>query len=352
MQTSHTAHYLGSEAESLLTYTCQKIPASLVLQPSLAHMNHVFAESNRSQAVQASMHRLYNHGRLGGSGYLSVFPVDQGLEHTAAYSFYQNPAFFDPDAICKMALEGGCSAVTSSVGALGMIAKKYADKVPLIVKLNHSEHLTLPEKTDQLLFASIQQAHQMGAIGVGATIYFGSPESHRQIELISQAIEQAHNLGMFAMIWCYPRNPNYQTHENDFSESVDITAQAIHIAVSMGADIVKQKMPTPTYGFKNLNFSKWHPDMYQALLGTHEIDLVRYQVLHAYAGKIGLLNSGGEAAGSDDMKTAIRSAVINKRAGGQGIVMGRKVFKKPWDDGLKLLWAVQDVYLDQSITLA
>lgn len=352
MHTSATADILGQKAEELLTHTCQKIKSDQIHLPGFSSMQAVMRGSNRSQAVQASLSQLYAHGRLGKTGYLSIFPVDQGLEHNAAYSFYHNPSYFDPEQIVKMAVAGGCSAVTTSVGALGLVAKRYADKIPLVVKINHSEHLTLPPQTDQIMFASIKTAHQLGAVGIGATVYFGSDSSHRQIEQISQAIEQAHELGMFAIIWCYPRNDHYLHQGKDYAQSVDITAQAIHMAVSMGADIVKQKMPTPLHGFPDLKVAKSDEAMYEKLLTDHPIDLVRYQVMHAFAGKIGLLNSGGEANGSDDLVDAVRAAVINKRAGGQGIIMGRKIFKKSWDEGLKLLWAVQDVYLDQSITVA
>lgn len=352
MQTSATASILGKDAENFLGYTCQKITKDQLHRPGFSAMQSVMAASYRSQAVQASLSQMYAHGRLGKTGYLSIFPVDQGLEHNAAYSFYHNPSYFDPEQIVKMAVAGGCNAVTSSVGALGLVAKRYADKIPLVVKINHSEHLTLPPQTDQIMFASIKQAHQLGAVGIGATVYFGSDGSHRQIEQISQAIEQAHELGMFAIIWCYPRNDHYQQQDKDYSQSVDITAQAIHMAVSMGADIVKQKMPNSLHGFSDLKVAKSDEHMYDKLLTDHPIDLVRYQVMHAFAGKIGLLNSGGEASGGDDLVEAVQAAVINKRAGGQGIIMGRKVFKKSWEDGLKMLWAVQDVYLDQSITVA
>ncbi len=352
MDTSATADTLGQDHLQLLTHTCQKIKNDQIRQPGYSAMQAVMQGSNRPQAVQASLSQLYAHGRLGKTGYLSIFPVDQGLEHNAAYSFYHNPSYFDPENIVKMAVAGGSSAVTASVGALGLVARRYADKIPLVVKINHSQHLTLPPQTDQIMFASIKAAHQMGAVGVGATVYFGSDNSPRQIEQIGRAIEQAHEMGMFAIIWCYPRNDRYQHQGKDYSTSVDITAQAIHMAVSMGADIVKQKMPDILHGFEDLEVAKSDPQMYNKLLSDHPIDLVRYQVMHAFAGKIGLLNSGGEAGGEDDLREAVRAAVINKRAGGQGIIMGRKVFKKSWEEGLKMLWAVQDVYLDQSISVA
>lgn len=343
---------LGDEAEYLLSHRCVKIPQQHISAPGTDTSLAIFRQSARSSMVVSQLQRLYHSGRLAGTGYVSIFPVDQGLEHTAAYSFYHNPKFFDPTAIVEMAIAGGCSGVTSSAAVLNLVSRTYAKQIPFIVKLNHSEHLTLPEKTDQLLFASVDQASEMGAAGIGATIYFGADESHRQIEQIGMTIERAHRLGMFAILWCYPRNPRYQRDGRDYSTAVDITSQAIHLGASLGADIVKQKMPTTDRGFFDLKFSKYDASMYDALLTDHPIDLVRYQVAHAYMGKIGLINSGGEAAGDDDLRDAVRTAVINKRAGGHGLIMGRKVFKKSWDDGVALLNAVQDVYAEKRIDLA
>ena len=343
---------LGDEAESLLSHTCEKIPKDLIISPGPESVLTVLRDSNRSSRVIANLQRLYHHGRLAGTGYLSIFPVDQGLEHTAAYSFYQQPRYFDPQAILEMAIAGGCSGVASTFGVLSLVSKKYQSKIPFIVKINHSEHLTLPELTDQLIFTSVDQAATLGAAAIGATVYFGSNTSHKQIEQISRLFERAHQLGMATILWCYPRNDHYKKDDQSYEEAVDVTAQAIHLGVSMGADIVKQKMPTPLRAFQALNFSKYDEQMYDQLLTDHPIDLVRYQVLHAYSGRIGLINSGGESLGEDNLRAAVRQAVINKRAGGHGLIMGRKVFKSDWDTGVKLLQAVQNVYLEPKITIA
>lgn len=351
MQQPDIFSILGDEAESLLNHRCQKVPRERVQTPSIEAAQHTFARSDRSKAVQHSLMSMYHHGALAGTGYLSIFPVDQALEHTAGYSFYTNPSLFDPENIIKLAIAGGCSAVASSYGALALVSGQYASEIPFIVKLNHSEHLTLPEKTNQILFATAAQAYQLGAKGVGATIYFGSPESHRQITEIASQFAAAHQLGMFTVLWCYPRNDQYTKDGSNHERSVDITSQAIHIGATLGADIVKQKLPSAARGFEELGFSKYTPEMYDALLTDHPIDLVRYQVLHSYAGKIPLINSGGES-GENDIRDAVCTAVINKRAGGSGLIMGRKVFKKSWDEGLAILRLVQAVYLDQSITIA
>lgn len=343
---------LGSDAEDLLNHTCAQLSVETITAPSPDHVETVFSHSDRSQKTQVNLSRLYGHGNLGGSGYLSIFPVDQGMEHTAAYSFHTNPAFFDPDSIVKFAVEGGCSAVASTSGALALVSERYAREIPFIVKLNHSEHLTLPEQTNQIPFASVQKAYDMGAAGVGATIYFGSELSHRQIEEVAGAFEAAHRLGMFTILWCYPRNSEYKKGATDHSQSVDITSQACHIGVTMGADIIKQKLPKETLGFPDLKFSKYNKEMYADLLTPHPIDLVRYQVAHCYAGKISLINSGGESKGADDISEAVRTAIINKRGGGAGLIVGRKLFKRPWNEGLEILRAVQAVYLDDQITVA
>lgn len=345
---------LGSEGQNLLEHKCEKVPTDLVKTPNPNHINDVFSISDRPKTVLSSLKRLYNHGRLGNTGYLSIFPVDQGMEHTAGYSFSSNPQYFDPETTVRFALEGECSAVASTSGILAMVSNKYARKIPFIVKLNHSEHLTLPAITNQIPFASVQKAYDLGAVGVGATIYFGSDESHRQIEEVASAFEVAHRLGMFTILWCYPRNDNYTTGNKDYNRAVDITSQACHIGVTIGADIIKQKLPEPTFGFKDLKFSKYNSQMYDDLLTTHPIDLVRYQVLHCYAGRIGLINSGGEAGNikADDLSEAVTTAVINKRGGGAGLIMGRKLFKRSFKDGLEILRAVQDVYLDKQITVA
>ncbi len=343
---------LGEEVETLLHHTCTKIPKESIVIPGGDHVTRVFSDSNRSEAVISNLKRLYNHGSLSGTGYMSIFPVDQGMEHTAAYSFYSNPQYFDPEVIVKMAIEGGCNGVASTSGILGLVSKKYADQIPFIVKANHSEHLTYPEQTNQLLFTSAQQIADMGAAGVGATIYFGSEQSHRQIQEIAALFEDAHQRGLFTILWCYPRNDGYEKDGTDFTSSADITAQAIHIGVTLGADIIKQKMPTSTRGFSSLGFSKYAEGMYDQLLSDHPIDLVRYQVAHSYMGKISMINSGGESKGDDDLRAAVRAAVINKRGGGAGLIMGRKVFKRPFEEGIKILQAVQNVYHMPEITVA
>ena len=342
---------LGEEAESLLQHQCLKITKEQLTLPDRNHVRSVFSNSDRSKKVIDNLNRLYNHGRLAKTGYLSILPVDQGIEHTAAYSFYKNPIYFDPENIVKLAIEGGCNGVASTFGALGLISGKYASKIPLIVKLNHNELLTYPTKYDQHMFARAEQAYNLGAAGVGATIYYGSKESNRQIEEVSWAFAKAHELGMFTVLWCYPRNPAWKTKTENYEESVDITGQAIHLGVSIEADIIKQKMPNNLAGFKTYNFAKHSNEMYQALVSSHPIDLVRYQVAHAYMGKISLLNSGG-ASNINDLEEAVKSAIINKRGGGTGLIMGRKAFSKELADGIKILQAVQDVYLEAGITIA
>lgn len=354
MEQYQIADILGDEAESLLGYRSPLPFGEEIITPSWSAVEQVFQFSNRSPRVLNNLRRLYHAGRLAGSGYLSIFPVDQDIEHTAAYSFYKNPAYFNPETIVKVAYEGGCSAVASTLGVLGLVSKKYAEKLPFIVKLNHNELLTYPTKHDQVIFASIQQAAEMGAVGVGATIYFGSEQSTRQIQEVSQLFAAAHDAGLVTILWCYPRNEGFSKDGENYESAVDISSQAIHLGVTIGADIVKQKLPTAQYGFQAVGFSKYDDAMYTALTTDHPIDLVRYQVLNAYAGRIPLINSGGESKGSsqDDMREAIKTAVINKRAGGSGLIMGRKVFNHPIEQGVALLHAVQDVYLSREITLA
>ncbi len=351
MQYQELVDLLGSEAPDLLTWQKPVIANRNLTLPSQDFVKSVFGLSDRPPAVISALNKLYSSGRLTNTGYLSILPVDQGVEHTAGFSFYKNPNWFDPETIVQTALEAGCSGVTSSYGVLSLLAKKYAAKIPFILKLNHSEHLTLPAQTDQLMFASVKQAVVMGAMGVGATVYFGHDTSHHQIETVARAFELAHEQGLLTILWCYPRNPFYKDGDDNYETAVDITAQAIHLGVTLGADIVKQKLPTPKHGFEKLQFSKYDTAMYQSLLSDHPIDLVRYQVLHAYAGRIGLLSSGGESEGEDDLRQAVRLAVINKRAGGQGIIMGRKVFKRSTAEGIKLLQAVQDVYLMREVAV-
>lgn len=342
---------LGSEAESLLTHSCLASPKELIQAPSPYHVENTFRNSDRSEKVIANLHRLYGSGQLADTGYLSIFPVDQGIEHTAGYSFGANPLYFNPEVIVKMALESRCNGVASTLGVLGLMSKKYASKIPFIVKINHNELLTYPIKHDQILFASVKQAYELGAAGIGATIYFGSSESNRQIVEVSQAFAEAHRLGMFTILWCYPRNPAYTVGGENYESAADVTGQAIHLGVTLEADIIKQKLPDAIDGFRKLQFAKFNDTLYQRV-GTHPIDWVRYQVLNSYAGKISVINSGGAFGGANDLREAVRTAVINKRGGGAGLIMGRKVFNRPFSEGKALIDAVQSVYLDQQITIA
>lgn len=351
MQHHEIVTLLGDEAESLLNHTCERISKDLIHPPSPFHVENVFRDSDRSEATITNLHKLYGHGALADTGYLSIFPVDQGIEHTAGFSFAANPAYFDPETIVRMALEAECNAVASTLGVLGLMSKRYASRVPFIVKINHNELLTYPTKHDQVMFAQVRQAADLGAVGIGATIYFGSKESNKELVEVAKAFEIAHRLGLFTVLWCYPRNEAFVTEQYDYNEAADITSQAIHLGVTIEADIIKQKMPTGNGGFRELKFAKQSQEMYQ-LTTDHPIDMVRYQVLHSYAGRISMINSGGEAMGDDDLRQAIRTAVINKRAGGAGLIMGRKVFKRPFDEGVKMINAVQSVYLDQEITIA
>ncbi len=352
MNYSDIISLLGDDAKTLLEHSSEKISKELIFAPGKNAHKLVFQDSDRPQKVKQNLDRLYKQGRLGDSGYLSIFPVDQGLEHSAAYSFYKNQLFFDPENIVKFAIEAESSAVVSSAGVLGMVSGKYARKIPFIVKLNHSEHLTKPPVTNQIPFSSVQRAYDMGAAGVGATIYFGSDLSHRQIEEVASAFDEAHSLGMFTVLWCYPRNDNYKKDNIDYATAVDITSQACHLGVTIGADLIKQKMPSNKHAFKELKFGKYTDDMYSALLTDNPIDLIRYQVAHCYFGRVGLVNSGGESTGENDLKDAVRDAIINKRGGGSGLIMGRKLFKRPWNEGLEIVRAVQDVYLMPEVTLA
>ncbi len=342
---------LKDEAQDLLSHQCVKIPADQIHQPNPDHVSQVFSVSDRSAEVIDNLNQLYAHGRLANTGYLSILPIDQAIEHTAAYSFYHNPIYFDPENIIRLAVEGGCSGVASTLGVLGLMSTKYADKIPFILKLNHNELLTYPNKHDQRMFAQVEQAYNMGALGVGATIYYGSKESNRQINEVSQAFAKAHELGLFTILWCYPRNQAWRVNNKNYESAADTTAQAIHLGVTIEADIIKQKMPDNLAAFRAFNFAKYNLEMYSKLATNHPIDLIRYQVAHAYMGKISLLNSGGKS-GSDDLSEAVRNAVINKRGGGAGLIMGRKAFQKPMKEGIKILEAVQDVYLSSEITVA
>ena len=342
---------LGSESEQLLNHVCKTIPKQNLQVPGADFVDRVMVLSNRKPSVLRNMQALFNQGRLAGSGYLSLLPVDQGVEHSAGASFAPNPMFFDPKHIVELAIEGGCNGVASTLGVLGIVARQYAHKIPMILKINHNELLTYPNKYDQTLFASVNQAFNMGACAVGATVFFGSEESRRQIQEVSAAFEHAHNLGMVTILWAYTRNAAFKTAEQDYHVSADLTGQANHLAVTIGADIVKQKMATNNGGYNAIKFGKTHAKVYSELTTEHPIDLVRYQVANCYMGRIGMINSGGESGG-DDLHQAIRTAVINKRAGGMGLISGRKAFQKPFTEGVKLLHAIQNVYLSDEVTVA
>ena len=343
---------LADEAKSLLEHKCKTVPAASLSLPGPDFVDKVWAASDRPIPVLRSLQTLYDHGRLRGTGYISILPVDQGIEHSAAASFAPNPIYFDPENIVKLAIEAGCNGVASTLGVLGMCARKYAHKIPFILKLNHNELLTYPARADQVPFASVEQAWNMGATAVGATIYFGSEESTRQIREVSAAFERAHELGLATILWCYLRNSAFKTKEKDYHVSADLTGQANHLGVTIQADIIKQKLPENNGGYTALNFGKTHPDVYKKLTTDHPIDLTRYQVLNCYAGRAGLINSGGASSGKADLAEAVKTAVINKRAGGMGLILGRKAFQRPMKEGVALINAVQNVYLDTEITIA
>jgi len=345
------ANLLGDESQSLLLHTCSCIPKTDLHLPGEDFINRVVAKKNRKPSVLRNLGALYNHGRLAGTGYLSLLPVDQGVEHSAGASFAPNPAFFDPENIIKLAIEGGCNAVASTLGVFNSIARDYAHKIPFIVKINHNELLTYPNIYDQTLFASVNQAFDMGAAAVGATVYFGSSDSRRQIQEISEAFEHAHELGMVTVLWAYLRNSAFKKDGKDYHVSADLTGQANHLAATIDADIIKQKQAQNNGGYTAINFGKTHPGVYEKLSTDHPIDLVRYQVANCYMGRVGMINSGG-ASGEDDLHQAVRTAVINKRAGGMGLISGRKAFQKPMDEGIRLLNAIQDVYLSSDVTIA
>ncbi len=348
---SKAAELLGNEAQDLLNHRCTTIPKDDLHLPGPDFVDRVVAASDRSVRVLRNLQSLFNFGRLAGSGYLSMLPVDQGVEHTAGASFAPNPIYFDPENIVKLALEAGCNGVASTLGILGSVARKYAHKIPFILKFNHNELLTYPNKYDQILFASIDHASDMGAVAVGATIYFGSAESNRQIQEVSEAFAYAHELGMATILWAYLRNPAFKTEEADYHVASDLTGQANYLAATIEADIIKQKQAENNGGFKALKFGKTHEKMYSQLVSDHPIDLTRYQVANCYMGRIGLINSGG-GSGKNDMAQAVRTAVINKRAGGMGLISGRKTFQKPMQEGVEMFHAIQDVYLDKDITVA
>ncbi|MCD6102157.1 MAG: class I fructose-bisphosphate aldolase [Candidatus Cloacimonetes bacterium] len=349
--TDRTVKILGEDAQYLLEHKCETIPKENLHLPGPDFIDRICIISDRSSAVLRNLQTVFDHGRLAGTGYLSILPVDQGIEHSAGASFAPNPIYFDPENIVKLAIEGGCNAVTSTLGVLGAVSRKYAHKIPFITKINHNELLTYPNSYDQRLFASVQQAFEMGAVAVGATIYFGSQESRRQIEEISIAFEEAHSLGMFTVLWCYLRNSAFKKDGIDYHTSADLTGQANHLGVTIEADLVKQKQPTNNGGYTALHFGKTSHLVYEKLTSDHPIDLTRYQVANCYMGRVGLINSGG-ASGKNDLQQVVKTAVINKRAGGMGIISGRKTFQKPMKEGVQIFNAIQDVYLDKDITVA
>ena len=345
---------LGAYADLLLNHECKTMDKAMLHQPGPNAAKEIFAQSDRSQKVQRNIQELYGHGRLGGTGYLSILPVDQGIEHSAGASFSKNPDYFDPENIVKLAIEGGCNAVASTFGVLGIVSKKYADKIPFIVKINHNQLMTYPNDFDQIMFGTVQEAFDMGARGVGATIYFGSAESSRQITEVAAAFAEAHRLGMFTVLWCYLRNSAFK-REKDYHLAADLTGQANHLGVTIEADIIKQKLPENNGGFKAMSleksYGKTDERMYSSLITDHPIDLCRWQVANCYMGRIGLINSGG-ASGDNDLHDAVKTAVINKRAGGTGLISGRKAFQKPREQGIGVLNAIQDVYLCKDVTIA
>lgn len=351
MSYSEIEKQLGAKAKDLLTHVCKTFPKEKLHIPGPDWVDRIFSQSSRNNRVLRSLQTLYNHGRLSGTGYLSILPVDQGVEHSAGASFAPNPEYFDPENIVKLAIEGGCNAVASTLGVLSIVSRKYAHKIPFLLKINHNELLSYPNIYDQTLFASVKQAYDMGCVAVGATIYFGSPESRRQITEVSQAFAHAHKLGMATVLWCYLRNSAFKTSAVDYHEAADLTGQGNHLGATIGADIVKQKLPENNGGFTALKFGKQTEKMYTQLCTNHPIDLCRYQVINDYSGRIGLINSGGPS-GENDLGQAVMTAVINKRAGGMGLISGRKAFQKPMKEGVQLLHAIQDVYLCKEVTVA
>jgi len=343
---------LGSDAESLLSHQCKTISKESLHLPGPDFIDRVFVVSDRPTRSLVSLQQLFGNGRLAGTGYVSILPVDQGIEHSAGASFAPNPSYFDPENIVKLAIEGGCNAVASTLGVLGSVARKYAHRIPFLLKFNHNEFISYPNAFDQIMFADIKQAFDMGATGVGATIYFGSEESKRQIQEVTEMFHQAHDLGMYTVLWCYLRNSAFKTKEMDYHVSADLTGQANHLGVTIEADIIKQKLPENNGGYNALNFGKTHKKVYSDLTTEHPIDLTRYQVANCYMGRAGLINSGGASAGESDLKEAVKTAVINKRAGGTGLISGRKAFQRPLKEGIGLLNAIQDVYLTKEITIA
>jgi fructose-bisphosphate aldolase, class I len=342
---------LGSDAQSLLSHQCKTISKESLHLPGPDFVDRLFIQSDRPIPALRSLQQLFDNGRLARTGYLSILPVDQGIEHSAGASFAPNPLYFDPENIVKLAIEGGCNAVASTLGVLGAVARKYAHRIPFVLKLNHNETLSHPNTYDQTLFASVEQAYDMGAVAVGATVYFGSEESRRQLWEISQAFQQAHAMGMATILWCYTRNAAFKTKEKDYHVAADLTGQANHLGVTIEADVIKQKLPENNGGYTAINFGKTHKKVYEELSSDHPIDLTRYQVANCYMGRAGLINSGGPS-GSNDTAEAVRTAIINKRAGGMGLISGRKAFQRPMKEGVQILNAIQDVYLSKDVTIA
>ncbi|HEX5668218.1 MAG TPA: class I fructose-bisphosphate aldolase [Chitinophagaceae bacterium] len=352
MATNNITELLGDQAEYLLNHTCKTIDKDTLHLPSADHVDKIWINSNRSNQVLRNLQSLLGHGRLANTGYCSIFPVDQGIEHSAGSAFSPNPIYFDPENIVKLAIEGGCNGVASTYGVLGIMSRKYAHKIPFIVKINHNEFLSLPNKYDQTMFGTIKSAWEMGAVGVGATIYWGSAESARQLKEVAEAFEYAHQLGMMTILWCYTRNNGFKVDGVDYHTSADLTGQANHLGVTLQADIIKQKLPTNNGGYLATKHGKTNKLVYEKLTSDHPIDLARYQVLNCYSGRVGLINSGGESKGSSDLADSVATAVINKRAGGMGLILGRKAFQRPFAEGVEILEATQNVYLDDRITIA
>jgi class I fructose-bisphosphate aldolase len=352
MASKKTIEILGDKAEFLLGHTCKTIDKSTITLPSPTHVEEIWVNSNRSNQVLRSMQTLIGNGRLANTGYISIFPVDQGIEHSAGSAFSPNPIYFDPANIVKLAIESGCNAVASTFGVLGIMSRKYAHRIPFVVKINHNEFLSYPNKYDQTMFGSVKSAWNMGAVAVGATIYWGSAESARQLKEVAEAFEYAHELGMATILWCYTRNNAFKVDGVDYHTSADLTGQANHLGVTIQADIIKQKIATNNGGYLATKHGKTSKLVYEKLTTDHPIDLCRYQVLNCYSGRIGLINSGGESLGASDLADSVMTAVVNKRAGGMGLILGRKAFQRPFNEGVELLNATQDVYLDKSITIA
>ncbi len=343
---------LGDEADSLLNHVAKAFPAEHLTLPGPDHLDQIFIDSDRSSTVLRNLGTVYNTGRLAGTGYLSILPVDQGIEHSAAASFAKFPAYFDPAKLCDLAIAADCNAIATTLGGLGIVSRRYVHKIPFIVKLNHNDFLNYPNTYDQVMFGHVGQAADLGAVGVGATIYFGSEGADRQIVEVSEAFAEAHRRGLFTVLWCYLRNPAFKQGDTDYHLSADLTGQANHLGVTIEADIIKQKQPENNGGYNALSFGKTDPLVYDQLTTDHPIDLTRWQVVNCYAGRIPLINSGGESKGADDLAQAVRTAVINKRAGGAGLIVGRKAFQRPTDEGAALIHAIQDVYLDPAVTIA